>query len=162
MQNSKKNCKYEGNKFMNFSIRTIIGVGTKEAVLAGFTNTLFLRLAPPFPKLKLLRYDGCDRGNEIHIQLNFFLYKSIWVSIVTENGTTANEFYFIDEGSIFPAPIKSWKHRHTIRQIGVLVEIEDNVTYSCGSKGLDILLYIPFCLLMLYRKPIYKNFFMHN
>lgn len=144
---------------MNFIVKTTVGPSTKETVLAGFTSNLFTSLAPPFPKLTLLRYDGCEKGSEVHLQLDFLFYKKNWISIITENGVTETELYFVDEGSVFPAPIKKWKHRHIIRQLNTTVEIEDNVTYSCRNRVLDILVFLPFYFLFLYRNPIYKNYF---
>lgn len=144
---------------VNFIIKTTVGPTTKESVMADFTNSLFLKLAPPFPKLKLLRYDGCEKGHEVHLQLDFLFYKKNWISIITESGITETELYFIDEGTLVPTPIKTWKHKHIVRQSGDLVEIEDNVTYSCGSWVFDKLVYIPFYILFLYRKPIYRKFF---
>jgi ligand-binding SRPBCC domain-containing protein len=144
---------------MNFIIKTAVGSTTKEAVMAGFTSDLFLKLAPPFPKLKLLRYDGCEKGHEVHLQMDFLLYKRNWISVITENGVTETEFYFVDEGTLVPAPIKNWKHKHIIRQLGNSVEIEDNVTYSCGNMIIDKLIFLPIFFLFLYRKPIYKNYF---
>ncbi len=144
---------------MHFIVKTNIGSNTKEAVMAGFTSELFTSLAPPFPKLKLLRYDGCEKGNEVHLELDFFLYKRKWISVITENKFSSSELFFIDEGKLFPFPIKKWKHKHIIRQLGNSVEIEDNVTYSCGFLLLDLIVYLPFYLLFLYRKPIYLKYF---
>ena len=146
---------------MNFSVKTIITNTTKEAVLGGFSSTLFLKIAPPFPKLKLMRYDGCEKGDEVHLQLDFFFYKTNWISVIVESGATETKLYFTDIGTTVPAPIKSWQHRHIIWQKESSVVIEDNVTYGCGNKLMEAILFIPFYLLFLYRKPIYKRYF-HN
>lgn len=143
---------------MNFSVRTKIPNTTKEAVMKGLDRSLFLRLAPPFPKLKLLRFDGSERGNEIHLKLNFIFYKKIWISLVTEHGSNEQEIYFVDEGIALPPPLQFWQHRHFIFQVGPDVELEDNITYRSRNKGLDILLRPFFYFVFAYRKPIYKKY----
>jgi ligand-binding SRPBCC domain-containing protein len=143
---------------MNFIIRTRIANTTKESVIKAFDRSMFLRLAPPFPKLELLRFDGCETGDEIHLQLGFILYKKKWVSQVTANGSKNNELYFVDEGSTLPPPLHYWKHYHGIHQEGTNVVVEDNVMYQSGNIILDILLYPFFYLLFFYRKPIYKKY----
>ncbi len=144
---------------MNFIIKTIVESTTKEWVIAGFTSTLFLKLAPPFPRLEIVRFDGSEKGNEIHLQMDFIILKQRWVSVIIENGKTDTELYFVDEGTTLPSPLKTWKHRHVIRQINSSVEIEDNVTYSSGNKLIDYLLFPFLYALLFYRKPIYKDYF---
>ncbi len=73
---------------MNFILQTKVQNTTKEAVLNGFTKDFFLKLAPPFPRLTLLRFDGSEKGNEIHLELNMFVMKKKWISLVTENGSS--------------------------------------------------------------------------
>jgi ligand-binding SRPBCC domain-containing protein len=144
---------------MNIRIVTNIGTNSKEKVLAAFDKKLFLQLAPPFPKLNLIRFDGSIKGNEIHLETDFILFKQKWVSLIVENGSSNNELYFVDEGTTLPFPLKYWRHRHIVRQLGVRVELEDNIHFSTKNKMADILLYLPFYLLFLYRKPVYKRFF---
>jgi ligand-binding SRPBCC domain-containing protein len=144
---------------MNIRIVTNIGKNKKENVFAGFNRKLFLQLAPPFPKLNLIRFDGCVKGNEVHLETDFILFKQKWISLIVENRTEENEIYFIDEGTTIPFPLKAWQHKHIVRQNGISVEIEDNITYSTKNKVADILLYLPLYLLFLYRKPVYKKFF---
>ena len=144
---------------MNFILKTKTKATSKEAVMAKFTSELFILLAPPFPKIKLLRFDGSEKGNEIHIEMDFIFYKKLWISLITEHGSTSNELYFIDEGTTVPAPIKYWKHLHVVRAINSGIEIEDNLTYTSGNKVVDLLLF-PFVYgLILYRNPIYKKIF---
>ncbi len=144
---------------MNFILRTTLENTTKEAVLNGFTKDFFLKLAPPFPRLTLLQFDGSEKGNEIHLELNMFVAKKKWISLVTENGSSEKISYFIDEGNLLPPPLKYWQHRHILHQSGTSVIIEDNVTYSTKSRLLNAFLLPFFYLLFLYRKPIYKKKF---
>lgn len=144
---------------MNIRIVTNIGTNSKETVFASFDRKLFLQLAPPFPKLNLVRFDGCTKGNEVHLETDFIVFKQKWVSLIVENGATENEIYFVDEGTTLPFPLKNWRHKHIVHQTGSSVEIEDNITFSTKTKVADILLYLPLYLLFLYRKPVYKRFF---
>ena len=144
---------------MNIRIITNIGTNTKEAVFAGFDRKLFLQLAPPFPKLNLVRFDGCTKENEVHLETDFILFKQKWISLIVENGSSENEIYFIDEGTTLPFPLKTWQHKHIVRQTENTVEIEDNIVFSTKNKVADILIYLPLYLLFAYRKPVYKRFF---
>ncbi|MEJ7662272.1 MAG: hypothetical protein WKG07_23260 [Hymenobacter sp.] len=84
-------------------------------VMAGFTRELFVTLAPPFPKLHLLRYDGNNRGDTVIIELQAGPKRWRWTSLITDNGTLPDgTLYFVDEGQILPAPLRRWRHRHLI------------------------------------------------
>lgn len=144
---------------MNIRIVTNIGINSKENVFAGFDRKLFSRLAPPFPKLNLIRFDGCLNGDEVHLETDFIVFKQKWISLIVENNTSDTEIYFIDEGTTLPFPLKYWRHKHIVRQTGNTVEIEDNIRFGTKNKVADILLYLPLYLLFLYRKPVYKSFF---
>jgi ligand-binding SRPBCC domain-containing protein len=144
---------------MNIRIVSNIGTNSKETVFANFDRKLFLQLAPPFPKLNLVRFDGCIKGNQVHLETDFILFKQKWISLIIENVSSENEIYFVDEGTTLPFPLKTWRHKHIVRQIGKQVEIEDNIRFSTKNKVADILLYLPLYLLFLYRKPVYKKFF---
>ena len=85
------------------------------AVLAGFTRELFLALAPPFPKLKLLRFDGCRRGDRVELELDTLVQKLAWTSLIVADGVEADgTHYFTDEGQTLPPPLRYWQHRHRI------------------------------------------------
>ena len=144
---------------MNFIISTKIKAKSKEAVMAKFTSELFILLAPPFPKIKLLRFDGSEKGNEIHLEMHVIFFKTEWISLITDHVSKENQIYFIDEGTSIPAPIKYWRHRHVIRNANAILFIDDDLTFTSGNKIVDILLF-PFVYgLLFYRKPIYKKYF---
>lgn len=46
-------------------------------VMEGFTESLFSRLAPPFPPVKVLRFDGCKAGDIVDLELNFIFSSKI-------------------------------------------------------------------------------------
>lgn len=129
------------------------------SVKEGFNENLFLQLSPPFPPVRLLRFDGSAKGDTVILELNFLLFKQNWVSEITDDQTNENEFYFIDEGVELPFFLKKWKHKHRIIRAGNQSIIRDEIEYQ-GPFGLMTLLLYPALLLQfLYRKPIYKKIF---
>lgn len=129
------------------------------SVKEGFNENLFLQLSPPFPPVRLLRFDGSAKGDTVILELNFLLFKQKWISEITEDQTNENEFYFIDEGVELPFFLKKWKHKHRIIRAGKQSIIRDEIEYQ-GPFGLMTLLLYPALLLQfLYRKPIYKKIF---
>lgn len=130
-----------------------------EKVKAGFDDTLFLKLNPPFPKAKLLRFDGCRSGDIVSIELNFLLGKAQWISEITEDGEGQNEFYFVDEGKQMPSFLKYWRHRHLVHREGDKTLITDDISYRSPFILLDWLLYPLLYLQFIYRVPIYRRVF---
>ncbi|MGY6741633.1 MAG: SRPBCC family protein [Cecembia sp.] len=128
-------------------------------VKEGFNENLFLKLNPPFPPVKLLRFDGSSKGDRVILELNFLLFKQQWVSDITEDHTDANEIYFIDKGTKLPFFLKEWKHKHRIINAGTHSIIRDEITFQAPAGILTILLYPVLFLQFLYRKPIYKKIF---
>jgi ligand-binding SRPBCC domain-containing protein len=128
-------------------------------VKEGFTEKLFLNLNPPFPPVKLLRFDGSSKGDIVILELNFFIFKQKWTSKITADHTDENEFYFIDEGIELPFFLKKWKHKHRVIKSGNGSLIKDEIDYT-GKFGLMTLLLFPVLYgQFLYRKPVYKKIF---
>lgn len=124
-------------------------------VFVAFDAQLFGQLAPPFPKLRVLRFDGSLPGHLVELELDFLLYRQRWTSIITESGTD----FFVDEGQLLPAPLRQWRHAHRVLPTGTGSTIVDDVTYSSGYLLLDTLLYPALWLLFAYRRPIYRRIF---
>jgi ligand-binding SRPBCC domain-containing protein len=128
-------------------------------VKAGFDQTLFSKLSPPFPPVKLLRFDGSMKGDIVTLELNFIFFKQKWTSKITDDQTDDKEFYFIDEGIALPFFLKSWEHKHRIIKEGKGSIIRDEITYQGPFAMMTLLLYPALYLQFLYRKPIYKKIF---
>jgi ligand-binding SRPBCC domain-containing protein len=144
---------------MTFSITTNVDAHYL-AIAERFDLKLFEALAPPFPKVKVLRFDGCHKNSEVHIEMNLFVIKQQWHAVVIEQGESADEWYFIDQGKILPAPLKFWKHRHRIlRQTNEKSHIIDEIEYKTGFLLLDYLMYPFFYAQFAARKPIYRKYF---
>jgi len=144
---------------MNIIIKTAVR-STVNLVRDGFNKSLFMSLNPPFPPVRVLRFDGCKTGDRVVLELNFLLYRQTWESLITADVSIANEFSFIDEGVTLPFFLKSWKHHHL-----VLAEpnggscVIDDISFSTGWLLTDCLMYPLLYLQFLYRKPIYRKVF---
>ncbi|MEM9895102.1 MAG: hypothetical protein AAF789_01920 [Bacteroidota bacterium] len=128
-------------------------------IKAGFTQELFLALNPPFPPVKLNQFDGCEKGDWVKLQLNFFLFKQEWVSLITEDSFEEKKWYFVDEGKKLPVFLQKWKHRHIVQQKEGFSLIIDDITFSTGTVLTNLLMLPALYLQFLYRKPIYKKSF---
>lgn len=130
-----------------------------KLVMQGFTEDLFLKLNPPFPPVKLLRFDGCKKDDIVILELNFIFFKQEWVSLILEDGLNETEFYFIDFGTKLPFFLKYWRHHHRIIKSGQGTKIVDDITFKSPLPLLDILLWPVLWLQFVYRKPVYKKVF---
>ena len=129
------------------------------SVKSGFTQDLFLALNPPFPKVKLLQFDGCEKDDIVCLELNFIFFKQVWKSIITEDETNKKEFRFIDEGTKLPFFFKYWKHHHRVISDGKGAKIVDDIVFKTPLLIPEFLMYPALYLQFLYRKPVYKKFF---
>ncbi len=129
-------------------------------VKAGFTQNLFLSLNPPFPPVKLIRFDGCKKNDIVILELNFIFFKQRWESDITFDNTDENAFEFIDQGKTLPFFLSRWHHHHVVRKVDELhSEIIDEINFSTSYWITDILMFPALYLQFLYRKPIYKKVF---
>ena len=143
---------------MKLSVRTRVNL-PMQGVREGFTRDLFKRVNPPFPPVSIVRYDGMEKGDLIHLELNFLLFKQSWVSRISANQTSDEEFFFIDEGLVLPFFLKHWHHKHRIVKDGKSSMIIDEVNFRAPFFFADWLMWPFFYLLFLYRKPIYRRYF---
>ncbi len=131
-----------------------------RTVFQGFTKDLFLKLAPPFPPIQLLRFDGCQKGDEVHLELNMIFFKQRWDALIIESGELDNELYFIDQGTTLPFFLQTWQHHHRIvQQTDGSSCIIDDFTYTSPFRLMDYLLYPVLYIQFAMRKPIYQEVF---
>lgn len=143
---------------MKLSITTNVTKPYKD-VFRFFTKELFIKLSPPFPKVKLLRFDGSEKQDKVIVELDFFLFKQEWESIITEKSETKEEIYFIDEGVKLPFFLKKWKHIHRIMKDGDKTNIVDDIEFETPFRPFDILFYPILYFQFAYRRPIYQKVF---
>ncbi len=128
-------------------------------VFEGFDQNLFIKLAPPFPPVKLLRFDGCKVDDRVALRLNFIFFKQTWESLITDYQNNAQEISFVDEGVKLPFFLKYWKHRHRVVKEGEQTQIVDDISFKTPFFLFDYLMYPALYLQFLYRKPIYRKMF---
>ncbi len=129
------------------------------SVKEGFNESLFKKLSPPFPPVKLVRFDGSQKGDLVSLELNFLLFRQKWVSEIVEEKTTDKEFYFIDQGVELPFFLKFWKHKHRVIKAEKGSIIQDEINFEAPFMVLTLLLYPAMLLQFGYRIPIYKRIF---
>ena len=128
-------------------------------VKAGFTESLFKKLSPPFPPVKLLRFDGSEKGDIVSLELNFIFFKQKWTSHITEDRTTDQEFFFVDEGVELPFFLKKWRHKHRVISSGIGSIIRDEIEFEVPFGVMTYLLFPVMWLQFAYRGPIYRRIF---
>ena len=143
---------------VNITIKTIVDQRLPD-VIAGFNADLFLQLNPPFPKVRLVRFDGCKTGDIVSLELNFLLFKQIWTSEIIEDQKNSQEFFFIDKGTHLPFFFKSWQHKHILQVQDDKTVVIDDISYQTPSRLTDWFMYPLLYLQFLYRKPIYRKVF---
>lgn len=143
---------------MNIEISTKVNQSLLK-VWEGFNLELFSKLAPPFPPVKVKEFGGCLKGDKVHLELNFLLFKQDWISNIMDQKRTESEIYFIDEGTKLPFFLSYWKHKHRLVKEGEGTNIIDEITFKTPTILTDYLFYPLMYLQFLYRKPIYKKVF---
>jgi len=129
-------------------------------VKAGFTQDLFLSLAPPWAKVELKQFDGCKVGDEIHVEIKRPPLTINWVSLITKEETTDREWIFVDEGKKTPWPITHWRHLHRVIKITEdETHIVDDIEYSCSSPLLEKMIYPTMWATFAVRPSRFKEFF---
>jgi len=130
-----------------------------EKVFEGFDKTLFLKLAPPFPLVKLKQFDGCLKDDIVHIELSFVLFKQQWKSLIVDFSKNDEEIYFIDKGVELPFFLKHWLHKHRMVKNNSGTVIIDDIEFKTHSIITDVFFFPLMYLQFAYRKPIYKKVF---
>lgn len=125
----------------------------------GFDQSLLKALTPPFPKVKVLRYDGNLTGDIVSFELNVFGFKQKWTSLITDHQETHDRCYFIDEGTELPFFLKTWRHVHGLNRSQSGTIIDDFIEFTTPYFWLDYLVYPVLWAQFAYRKPIYRTYF---
>jgi ligand-binding SRPBCC domain-containing protein len=132
-------------------------------VWAGFDRSLFKSLSPPFPPVDVIQFDGCLKGDIVHLQLNFLLFRQDWISQIVDQKSANEEIYFVDQGTKLPFFLSYWKHHHRLLRSadkgGEQTIVVDDITFRTPFLLTDYLLYPILWLQFAYRKPIYKRIF---
>lgn len=144
---------------MQLHLKTYVQQNYKT-VFEAFDEQLFRKLSPPYPRLKLLRFDGSAPGDVVEVELQTGIKSFRWTSLIVERSITGTEAYFIDAGQEeLPPPLRLWHHKHLVTKNGSGAVIHDIITYSTGFKALDLLLYPLMWAAFGMRKPVYRKVF---
>jgi ligand-binding SRPBCC domain-containing protein len=143
---------------MHLYYETVVARSPAE-VWRGFTRDLFVALNPPWVPMQLLRFDGCQVDDEVHVQLRLLGVKLRWVSRITAAGEDGGSYHFVDEGVQLPPMFQSWRHRHGIEAHPNGTRIIDDIRFTSPLPGLAAALYPGLALQFRYRRPIYRKFF---
>lgn len=143
---------------MKITLETAVEQGYLD-VKNGFNESLFKKLSPPFPPVKVQLFEGCKQGDIVSLKLNFLLFKQNWDSLITEDFTNDYEFYFVDEGIVLPFFLKKWRHKHRVISTGIGSVIKDEISYEAPFRLLTWVLYPFLWLQFSFRKPIYRRIF---
>ena len=130
--------------------------GDYESVFEAFDQQLFEYLLPP--NAKLIRFDGSKVGDIVHLAFTAPI-KTEWVSEITAVHHGEGERFFIDEGRKLPFGLKSWRHKHIVREEEGTTIIEDQIQYSSGLLLLDWLMYPVLFAAFYPRKRQYGTYF---
>ncbi len=130
-----------------------------DMVFRQFDRKLFEALQPPFPPCKLLRFDGSEAGNEVHVKLFTGLKWEVWKSTITEHRLGEGEHVFVDKGTQLPSFLTYWEHRHRVRREKQGSTIIDDIIFELSSPLLYPIYYPAIYAQFAFRKPIYKKYF---
>lgn len=143
---------------MKIQIETPVEQGYLD-VKSGFNESLFKKLSPPFPPVRLLRFDGSSKGDLVTLELDFIFFRQKWTSEITEDRTTDLEFFFVDQGVELPFFLKKWKHKHRVISSGIGSVIRDEIEFEAPFGLMNYILFPVLWLQFSYRKPIYRKIF---
>jgi ligand-binding SRPBCC domain-containing protein len=141
---------------MKILIKTPV-TASPNKVWQGFDESLFLALAPPFPPMRLDRFDGCMVGDEVHLRL----WMGDWVrwhAQISEQSAKDGGFKFIDVGVVLPFFIRKWQHTHHILPDGLGGSVViDEIEYT--PNPWFFWMYPALFMQFYMRKPVYRRLF---
>lgn len=130
-----------------------------ENVYKRFDKDLFLKLAPPFPPSRLIRFDGCQVGDWVELELGPTFAPSNWVSEITEASQNENEIWFVDEGRTLPFFLKTWQHKHLISKLGSGSKITEDINFTTPFWIPAWLVFQALKITFSRRGPVYASVF---
>ena len=132
---------------------------TLSLVKERFNEDLFRFLAPMFPKVSILRYDGQEPGNQVWVELNFILFSWQWQSLISESRENPDLVEFTDVGTSLPPFLSSWKHIHRIENIDNQTLISDIIFWEPGKYWPGWLVHILLIGQFSSRPRLYRKWF---
>ena len=144
---------------MNLKISTKVA-GDHRVVMKGFTRDLFEQLTPPGIKVELVRFDGSETGDTVHLRLMMpLLPPQDWISEIVDHGSNEEKSWFVDKGTTLPWFLSFWEHHHLVENAEQGSVIIDDIRFKSASWIPDFLMYPILWLQFAGRKPVYKRVF---
>ena len=144
---------------MKLTIDTDVASNIKT-VLHKMNSGLFLALAPRFPEMRLLRFDGSNPGDVVEVELKAIGVRFFWSSKITDRCINKLDAWFTDEGQKLPWPLQKWKHRHLVTQLSEnKSRITDQIWFGTGFWPADVLLYPFLYAAFAGRRKVYRHWF---
>ena len=85
----------------SFNIQTRIG-SSMPFVWSQFNEALLKKISPPFPRVIIKRFDGCNNGDLVILEIDLIFIQVIWSSEITYAKQDSEHCVFIDEGIQVP------------------------------------------------------------
>jgi len=140
----------------SFRVRTRVNA-PMQVVWTLFNEELLKKLSPPFPQVRIVRFDGCQTGDIVALELNLLFAKPVWTSHITDSIQSEDVCAFVDEGVEMPLGLTAWRHEHRIeKRDATSADIVDNISFRTNYWLLDYLLFPLFWGMIVYRIPLYK------
>lgn len=133
--------------------------GNQKEVFEKFTKELLLFVSMPYPRFKLIHFNGSSVGSVVEAELDMIIKKVKWVSVVTEHEVQSEKSWFVDEGTVMPFGMIYWRHKHLVEQRNDGAYIIDDLTFHGNNFFKSLMLYFMFIPAFYYRKPRYKMYF---
>ena len=129
-------------------------------VFSEFNESLFKSLNPSFTPLTIKKFDGCDKGDIVHVIIGRKPFSVTWISEIIDFSQSQEEINFTDVGTTLPFPLKKWKHIHRIiRQGEHKTIIRDEIEYRTFCIAIDYLIYPLMQIQFGVRRKKYSQYF---
>jgi ligand-binding SRPBCC domain-containing protein len=133
--------------------------GNYKKVMEQFERPLFEALKPAGLQMEIVEFTGSRKGDRVHIRLTS-LRKDDWVSLITEDGISEKEAWFVDEGTVMPFGFTYWRHRHIVQKHSETTSvIVDDLTFKAKNFLVAWFFYPVFWWGLYRRKKVYRRFF---
>ncbi len=135
--------------------------GHHQDIIRGFNRGLFEQLTPPGAQVDLVRFDGSETGDIVHLRLSLpFMSAQDWISEIVDHGSDEQQSWFVDRGTKLPWFLNKWEHRHIVKQVDKShCDIIDDIRYAGPTWLPDPFLYPVLWMQFAWRKPVYRKVF---
>jgi ligand-binding SRPBCC domain-containing protein len=144
---------------MRIRMTTTVAAPAPE-VFAGMDEALLRQLSPPYPRARVLRFEGSRPGHQVHIRLGFGLFSTLWHSCITHETQGPPVWQFVDEGTRLPFFLSRWRHAHRVHALpGGGSAIEDDAEFGTPWWLPAPLVWLGLWGYFAYRRPRYRRRF---